>query len=75
MKVVDKRAERITFKIDDLKTGSVYEDHDGDIMMWTGEKKMIILASPKDTAQVGCYFTPDHENLYVLLNPVLTLGA
>lgn len=73
MKVIDKRQERVVFKVADLRIGEVYEDEDGDIMIWTQEKKMTILASPEDTAQVGLRFTPNDANVYALIEVSLNI--
>lgn len=73
MNLVDKRQDHAKVKVADLKAGKVYEDHDGDIMIWTQEGKMIVLSSPEDTACVGTTFTPDINNMYVLVTPTLML--
>lgn len=73
MKVIDKRQERVAFKVADLRIGKVYEDEDGDIMIWTQEKKMTIIASPEDCAQVGTHFTPNDDNVYVLIEVSLNI--
>lgn len=73
MKVIDKRQERVTCKLEDLTVGRVYEDEDGDIMIWTHEKKMTIIASPDECAQVGHHFAPSSESVYTLIEVSLNI--
>lgn len=73
MEVNDKRASRQLFDIKNLKVGSIYEDHDGDILVWTSADHMVVLASPKDVGCLGVAFKPEPDNIYTLINTTLVI--
>ena len=73
MQVIDKRQERVTYKMDDLTIGKVYEDEDGDIMIWTHEKKMTTLACPDGCAAVGHHFAPNSEDRFTPIEVSLNI--
>lgn len=73
MEVVDTRKPRDSYGINGLKVGKVYEDEDGDLLMWTAANAMVVLASPMSTGCVGSTFSPDRGIFYTLVETKLQI--
>lgn len=73
MEVVDTRKPRDSYGINGLKVGKVYEDSDGDLLMWTGANTMVVLASPMAIGCVGSTFIPERGNFYTLVETKLQI--
>ena len=75
MKLTDKRSERIVLTVHDLLNGGVYEDSDGDIMMFTSDKNMVVFHSPDIGTPAGFVFEPDETDRFVRLGVELTINS
>lgn len=75
MKLTDKRSERIVLTVHDLCNGGVYEDSDGDVMMFTSDKNMVVLSSPNIGTPQGFVFEPDETDRFVRLDVEMTINS
>lgn len=75
MKLTDKRSERIVLTVHDLLNGGVYEDSDGDIMMFTSDKNMVVFHSPDIGTPAGFVFEPDETDRFVRLGVEMIINS